>query len=470
MAALTVAQRFLFIITKPALGYLADYFQKLKAIICALIVIQAVFYFLLLIIPKVSNHSGELFYVFEIESPSGKTNISISQKKCRVLEDFENIFIPEFVTLNDLNDIMSCYFTNKETSIKSNIDFHSSPMLNYIITNDSQSHEICNETIKEENSTAGEYIFSFLVFNEHNLSQPLLSSNICTFCNSSNNCCTLACTKVTTDETKLERVSKMDFQSYQYWTFALFGTMASASTNALFTLGDTACCETVQKTGADFGRQRMWSAIGWGVMSPIGGFLNDFTDDYVTSFAFASVLSLLSLWNLFKLQLVQPHFSKNILKDVGSVFKSSEFLAFEAGVLLHGICIGFVWFNLIWFLTEIGGSRFLCGFVQFMQCIIGDIPFMFFSGLLLNKIGHFNVLTLALTTYFIRFFAYSQIGNPWYIVPFECLHGLTYGAFMPAMANYAKMQAKPGTEATTQAILFATHEGLGKKRYVLYKL
>ena len=65
-------------------------------------------------------------------------------------------------------------------------------------------------------------------------------------------------------------------------------------------------------------------------------------------------------------------------------------------------------------------------------------------------------------TYLIRFVAYSQIANPWYIIPFECLHGLTYGAFMPAVANYAKIQAKPGTEATTQAILFATHEGLGK--------
>ncbi|GFY79316.1 major facilitator superfamily domain-containing protein 6 [Trichonephila inaurata madagascariensis] len=40
-------------------------------------------------------------------------------------------------------------------------------------------------------------------------------------------------------------------------------------------------------------------------------------------------------------------------------------------------------------------------------------------------------------------------------------YGFTYGLFYVAVASYAKLSAKPGTEATTQAVLFTTHDSLG---------
>ncbi|GIY74889.1 major facilitator superfamily domain-containing protein 6 [Caerostris extrusa] len=230
--------------------------------------------------------------------------------------------------------------------------------------------------------------------------------------------------------------------------------------NGMFTLSDTACCESVEKIGADFGRQRLWGAIGWGMMAPIGGLLNDYTDDYMASWILMSAMSAVALVNICRLNLVKPQFSQNLLKDVGTVLGSKEFLAFKTGVLMNGIGVGVIWFYLIWFLTTIGGSRFLCGMVQFVQCFVGEIPFMFYSGWLIKKIGHFNVLTMSLLCYCIRFYYYSCLYNPWLILPMEALHGFTYGMFYTGVASYAKLSAKPGTEATTQAILFTSHEGI----------
>ncbi|XP_071037260.1 major facilitator superfamily domain-containing protein 6-B isoform X3 [Parasteatoda tepidariorum] len=51
--------------------------------------------------------------------------------------------------------------------------------------------------------------------------------------------------------------------------------------------------------------------------------------------------------------------------------------------------------------------------------------------------------------------------DPWLVLPVEILHGLTSGIFYPVVANYGKLSARPGTEATTQSIIFSTHEGLG---------
>ncbi|GBM18355.1 hypothetical protein AVEN_127807-1 [Araneus ventricosus] len=253
-----------------------------------------------------------------------------------------------------------------------------------------------------------------------------------------------------------------DFETYQFWVYALLTTIAMGCTNGLFTLSDTACCESVEKFGAQFGRQRLYGALGWGLISPIGGLLNDYTDDFTASWILMAVMSIASLLNILRLDLVKPQFSKNLMKDIGAVLRSKEFLAFKLCVLLNGVCTGVLWYYLVWYLTVIGGSRLLCGLVQTVQCFVGEIPCMFFSGWVIRKIGYFNVVTLSLMCYFTRFFWYSYLTNPWLVLPAECLSGITYGLFYPAVASYAKFSAKPGTEATTQAVLFTAHEGLGK--------
>ncbi|GFS57300.1 major facilitator superfamily domain-containing protein 6 [Nephila pilipes] len=231
--------------------------------------------------------------------------------------------------------------------------------------------------------------------------------------------------------------------------------------NAIFTLSDTACCESIQKSGSDFGKQRLWGAIAWGAIAPLAGFINDYTGTFLASWTLMAVMLLLFLLNISKLDLVKPHFSRNILYDVGSVFKSKEFLAIELVILMNGMATGMIWFYLIWFLRAIGGSEFLCGFSLTIQNLLGVIPFMFFSGWIIRKVGHFQILSAALLIYVIRFLWYSYLYNPWLVLPIEVTHGITFGLYYPVLASYGKMSSKPGAEAMTQSVIFSTHEGLG---------
>ncbi|GFQ87226.1 major facilitator superfamily domain-containing protein 6 [Trichonephila clavata] len=144
-----------------------------------------------------------------------------------------------------------------------------------------------------------------------------------------------------------------DFATYQFWGFCLIFSTASICSNAIFTLSDTACYESIQKTGADFGKQRLWGAVGWGSIAALAGFINDYTGDFLASWLLMAAMFLAFLWNISKLDLVKPHFSKNILGDVGSLFKSKEFLAFEVVILMNGMSTGMIWFYLIWFLTQL---------------------------------------------------------------------------------------------------------------------
>ncbi|XP_042910473.1 uncharacterized protein [Parasteatoda tepidariorum] len=267
------------------------------------------------------------------------------------------------------------------------------------------------------------------------------------------------------DSGKLESINQIpiaiDFKAYQFWFCAFLMIVSDTCLSSLYTLSDTICCESVHALGKDFGKQRLYSAIGWGGLASIGGYLYDVTNNYFAIWILMVLLQCLTLWNLFKMVVIKPNLSKNILKDIRHVLKSPEFLAFNGGVLMNGMWLGAIWFFLIVFLDSLGASKFLCGFITVMQCCVGDIPFMFYSEWIINKLGHFNLISLSLLAYGIRFIWYSYLQDPWLVLPVEILHGLTSGIFYPVVANYGKLSARPGTEATTQSIIFSTHEGLG---------
>ncbi|GBM75620.1 hypothetical protein AVEN_101312-1 [Araneus ventricosus] len=444
LAAILTTQRCIFIFTKVAIGYIADYFNKLKATICILSLITTVFFFLLLAVPKIENGAQEAAVV----------EVGDNSTRCELFNHSEIDMACEF----QQNSLGS--FATEHLNQSINNGFHLSSFAHL-----SSFLKKCSENNKKSEFQNASNIYEDIVLEQIKKAvyfPPTPKS--CKLCCEVTGECQSINFKVPKNRTKeisFQSNHISNFQTYQFWLYAFLSTIGTACANGLFTLTDTACCESVQKTGAQFGRQRLWGAIGWGLMSPIGGLLNDYTGDFLASWILMAAMSFISLLNMTKLEMAKPQFSENLLKDVGAVLASKEFLAFTFCVLLNGVGTGIMWFYHVLFLTDIGGSRFLIGMVMFVQSFVGGIPFMFFSGWVIKKIGHYNVLILSLMAYCIRFFWYSRLYNPWLDLPSEVLHGFTYGLFYTNLASFAKLSAKPGTEATTQAILFTAHEGVG---------
>ncbi|GBN77044.1 hypothetical protein AVEN_208730-1 [Araneus ventricosus] len=487
LGAVLTVQMFLFVFTKPLIGYISDYFNRLKSIIVVLTLITGSCYFLLLAIPK-----------FERE-PSVTFNATL----CHMYEDLlkfrdaEDKFPAEDInSMKTRNETETCQLCSQYTNCALNVADRSFLKTQKLV-NDSYGHR------QQELNINNERIFVVVCYKN----DPIVISLCACAGNSSSNNSSSECTKMFCSNilnvnergdylkissalnfstlsrnltevlnrcrlrnasTNVELGGKVsqpkdvgDFQTMQFWIFAFLFSLSSICANATFTLSDTACCESIQKTGADFGRQRLWGAVGWGLIAPIAGFLNDYTGDFLDSWILMAAMLLLFLWNLSKLDLVKPNFSRNILGDVGTVLKSKEFLAYEVMIFMNGISTGMIWFYLIWFLTSIGGSELLCGLCIAVQCFCGAIPFMFFSGWVIRKVGCFQILSAALLTYAVRFLWYSYLYNPWWVLPVECCHGITYGLYYTVLALYGKKSSKPGTEATTQSVIFSTHEGLG---------
>jgi MFS family permease len=63
--------------------------------------------------------------------------------------------------------------------------------------------------------------------------------------------------------------------------------------------------------------------------------------------------------------------------------------------------------------------------------------------------------------YVVRFLYYSQLQNPWWVLPIEVLHGLTFGVMWSAVTHFSHEIAPAGLHSTVQGIVNGLHWGLG---------
>jgi len=125
-----------------------------------------------------------------------------------------------------------------------------------------------------------------------------------------------------------------------------------------------------------------------------------------------------------------------------------------------GVGAGVIQTYLFLFLSELKGTTTLMGLSLSITCA-SEIPIFFFSGAIMNKIGAQGMIYLAMISYVIRLTYYSFLKQPWYVLPAEALHGLTFAASWSACVKVANDISPIGLGATTQGLLTGIYSGLG---------
>lgn len=270
--------------------------------------------------------------------------------------------------------------------------------------------------------------------------------------------------------------------SYQFWMFFMFMIISWMGMAVVVSVGDAICFELLGDAPQKYGHQRLWGSVGWGTFSIISGLLIDkFSEghtnkNYAVGFYLMIVLIGLDIFVSSKIkvsfsnfhiflnflnckmshQTNQTKISTNIFKDIGKIFTSCRVIVFFLWCILVGLGTAMIWNFLFWHLENLAGCentewlKTLQGLVMGIQCFGGELPFFFLSGWILKKIGHVNAMSLVLLGFSVRFFFYSILQDPWWVLPVELLNGVTFGIFYATMASYASIVAPPGTETTMQ--------------------
>jgi MFS family permease len=143
------------------------------------------------------------------------------------------------------------------------------------------------------------------------------------------------------------------------------------------------------------------------------------------------------------------------------LFTTPHLLAFLFVALFMGMGMGLVFTFLFWHLQDLGGQPTLFGLASAMNHG-SEILAYFFSNKLINKIGHVKVLYLGLFANAFRFIYVSLLRKPWWVLPIECIQGLTHATVWSACIFYVGKAIPREFRTSSQGLLQGIHHGLGK--------
>ncbi|XP_013119445.2 major facilitator superfamily domain-containing protein 6 [Stomoxys calcitrans] len=126
-----------------------------------------------------------------------------------------------------------------------------------------------------------------------------------------------------------------------------------------------------------------------------------------------------------------------------------------------GFGIGLIFTFLFWHLQDFGGTPTLFGVASVINHV-SEIFAYFFSFRLITKIGHVKVLCLGLMGNVVRFLYISYISNPWMVLPFELMQGITHAAVWAASCSYIAHNTPKHLRSSSQGVLQGIHHGLGR--------
>ncbi|XP_065567163.1 major facilitator superfamily domain-containing protein 6-like isoform X2 [Artemia franciscana] len=126
-----------------------------------------------------------------------------------------------------------------------------------------------------------------------------------------------------------------------------------------------------------------------------------------------------------------------------------------------GFGIGLIFTFLFWHLQDYGGTATLFGVASVVNHV-SEILAYFFSFKLIRKIGHIKVLCIGLAANVTRFLYISWISEPWGVMPFEFIQGITHSAVWAAASSFVAYNTPQELRGSAQAVLAFVHNGLGR--------
>ncbi|XP_013139347.1 PREDICTED: major facilitator superfamily domain-containing protein 6-A [Papilio polytes] len=142
-------------------------------------------------------------------------------------------------------------------------------------------------------------------------------------------------------------------------------------------------------------------------------------------------------------------------------FQNVKAASFLLVAWFMGFGIGLIFTFLFWHLQDKGGSPTLFGVASVINHI-SEIFAYFFSFKLITQMGHVKVLCLGLAGNVLRFLYIAWLPDPWWVLPFEFVQGVTHAAVWAACCSYIAHGAPPRLRSSAQGVLQGLHHGLGR--------
>ncbi|VVC36478.1 Major facilitator superfamily domain,Major facilitator superfamily associated domain [Cinara cedri] len=261
-----------------------------------------------------------------------------------------------------------------------------------------------------------------------------------------------------------------------FWLFDMVITLRMVLFMMAEVLQETITMTIVDGDVVLFGAQRLWGAVGWGLTSLVAGTMIDWYSrtkehkDYLPGYLLSMTSLMLDFAVACRLKVPESDApTRNIFGDVKKVMNAKMGM-FLVWAMAGGIFTAYIWYYFIWYVDDLGTIyhperksilHSIQGFSLTIECLLGEVPFFYLSGHVINRTGHMTAFSISFAMYALRFLLYSVIRDPLWVLPVELMNGITFGLSYMAGISYSAKIAPNGTEGTVQGLFSMAFHGFG---------
>jgi PPP family 3-phenylpropionic acid transporter len=208
-----------------------------------------------------------------------------------------------------------------------------------------------------------------------------------------------------------------------------------------------------------YGRIRMWGAIGWGVSAPVLGGL---IETYGLQWSFWGYAALIFIGFLVasRLEFSSGGVAGPFWQGMKHFGKNHSWLLFLSVVFIGSVSLSTVSNYMFLYMDNLGISKWIMG-IALTVATISEIPVLYFANRLLEKMNAFTLMLLALFFVGMRVLLLSFASTAVMFLLIQLLHGFSFSLAWSAGVSFADQIAPPGLTATAQGMYAAVQLGIG---------
>ena len=168
-----------------------------------------------------------------------------------------------------------------------------------------------------------------------------------------------------------------------------------------------------------------------------------------------AVIMVLFAFTSMRLPVLPIRTGSHATRQLGAMMRKPAWMVFALCVFLIWVASSGAISYLGISIKAMGGGDSLIGLAATMAAI-AEIPFMFFSGRMMRRMGMRTMLWVSMLFYTLRIGLYGLMPSPVWVIPINLLNGPSYVFFWNSAVNYANQMAPNSLKATAQGLFQAT--------------